>query len=565
MDSKRRSWTPEDVHLTLARYGEVVDVFIPNKVSKQGRRFAFVRFRNGGDISVSISAIKRVRSETGTLYANVARVRAGKSPPVVHVQPHSSQNVAGPVAAAPKSYAAAVIPISQSPQHFQQPDPMITYSLHKDTLDWMAHCALGVLKKPVASHELLGIFLAKGIGGVSFSSVSFDTVVINFPNATEMNALLPELIEVAPDTLNRSKLDAAWVKIHTTIRGLVSKTLTASILGKNYVIIVVESCAEGCSSFSFGPRGLQIQNLSHTVQGSPVISSLVRVEGKAVSQADPQSHPAQSAGAINSDPFNLQEIIARTKSAEGKTIITANHEEECSKSAGYHTRTNPSFATSTNRGADYALQHPIQMISNKTSPLVDYASSTSKSGKDGSTSINAMSTTSNTGSSQTIPSENISISIQSASGYPESNQCSNVNHSLSQSMPTNHSPNNDDSQALKPSEERVSPLENTLDVSLEGSLETSSRSFEDTGEGVELSLKALQRHFMILLEKAKLNRGVKFGRKGKLKRIKKITCGGGIQSLLSGDSSTQDNDIAMGNRRGCCLKLSQLSEVIGGR
>ncbi|KAJ4823054.1 hypothetical protein Tsubulata_027791 [Turnera subulata] len=70
-------WLPTDVHLLMSRFGEVLDVFIPQKRNKQGKRFAFVRFRNNIDTQHLLRRITSVEVDGTALVANIARGRKG--------------------------------------------------------------------------------------------------------------------------------------------------------------------------------------------------------------------------------------------------------------------------------------------------------------------------------------------------------------------------------------------------------------------------------------------------------------------------------------------------------
>nr|GEV13552.1 RNA-directed DNA polymerase, eukaryota [Tanacetum cinerariifolium] len=83
-------------------YGKVVDVYIPNRMSKAGKRFAFVRFIRVEDIDRLIGNLYTIWIGRFHLHANVVRFeRASK-----HVKPsgHTPSNVHGKSG----SYAKAV-------------------------------------------------------------------------------------------------------------------------------------------------------------------------------------------------------------------------------------------------------------------------------------------------------------------------------------------------------------------------------------------------------------------------------------------------------------------------
>ncbi|KAJ4826856.1 hypothetical protein Tsubulata_049158 [Turnera subulata] len=66
-------WSALDVHSSLSKFGDVMDVFIPKKLSKTGVRFCFVRFRKSEPPNFIIARINKVLVSSGTLRANIAR------------------------------------------------------------------------------------------------------------------------------------------------------------------------------------------------------------------------------------------------------------------------------------------------------------------------------------------------------------------------------------------------------------------------------------------------------------------------------------------------------------
>ncbi|KAJ4824966.1 hypothetical protein Tsubulata_031050 [Turnera subulata] len=59
----------------MSKYGEVVDVYVPQKRSRSGKRFGFVRFRGVRDLQRLLYDVNRVHVETGVIRASVAQMR----------------------------------------------------------------------------------------------------------------------------------------------------------------------------------------------------------------------------------------------------------------------------------------------------------------------------------------------------------------------------------------------------------------------------------------------------------------------------------------------------------
>nr|GFA88359.1 RNA-directed DNA polymerase, eukaryota, nucleotide-binding alpha-beta plait domain protein [Tanacetum cinerariifolium] len=87
--------TSRDLWNVCNHYGTVVDVFIPNKKSKAGRRFAFVRFIKVLNFDRLIENLKTIWIGRFHLYANPARFDRPKALTFQKVKPVSFGNVTG--------------------------------------------------------------------------------------------------------------------------------------------------------------------------------------------------------------------------------------------------------------------------------------------------------------------------------------------------------------------------------------------------------------------------------------------------------------------------------------
>ncbi|GKC97429.1 RNA-directed DNA polymerase, eukaryota, reverse transcriptase zinc-binding domain protein, partial [Tanacetum coccineum] len=74
----------KDLWSTCSQYGTVLDVYIPLKVTKNGKRFAFARFNKVNNVDLLIRNLRSVWLGSFHLFANVARfnkdTNAGKGP-----------------------------------------------------------------------------------------------------------------------------------------------------------------------------------------------------------------------------------------------------------------------------------------------------------------------------------------------------------------------------------------------------------------------------------------------------------------------------------------------------
>ncbi|KAJ4850695.1 hypothetical protein Tsubulata_036865 [Turnera subulata] len=95
--------------------------------------------------------------------------------------------------------------------------------------------------------------------------------------------------------------------------------------------------------------------------------------------------------------------------------------------------------------------------------------------------------------------------------------------------------------------------------------ETLANQEESCEKELNISLKLLQRQFRALLEKANFHRGTRWGKSGKMKKLKKVCKGGGVRLLRPGDSSNQDCDIKKGNMRAVEASVGNGKEAVNSK
>lgn len=77
-----KDWTRQSMWIHFQRFGNVLDIFIPNKRSKQGTKFGFVKFKEVNNMEDLLVKIKSVAVGANYLLVNEARFRR-----VVNKQP----------------------------------------------------------------------------------------------------------------------------------------------------------------------------------------------------------------------------------------------------------------------------------------------------------------------------------------------------------------------------------------------------------------------------------------------------------------------------------------------
>ncbi|MCI13778.1 hypothetical protein A2U01_0034898, partial [Trifolium medium] len=69
-----------DLWPRFARFGRVGEVYIPNKVDKQGHRFGFVKFRDVSDATELLRRISNIWVDSFKLRVNLAKFRKNTTP-----------------------------------------------------------------------------------------------------------------------------------------------------------------------------------------------------------------------------------------------------------------------------------------------------------------------------------------------------------------------------------------------------------------------------------------------------------------------------------------------------
>ncbi|KAJ4843954.1 hypothetical protein Tsubulata_028415 [Turnera subulata] len=100
--------------MLFSKFGEIVDVFLPQKDAKSRRRFGFVRYRNTGEIGRILSDINNIKVDDVSIKLDVPKDRGSSSPllakPPIQHKPH---------AAIGRSFAEAVLGSLVHPNPYQ--------------------------------------------------------------------------------------------------------------------------------------------------------------------------------------------------------------------------------------------------------------------------------------------------------------------------------------------------------------------------------------------------------------------------------------------------------------
>ncbi|KAJ4840385.1 hypothetical protein Tsubulata_036249 [Turnera subulata] len=178
-------WIPTDLHLVMSRFGDVIDVFIPKKLNRHGRRFAFVRFKNTADMQYLLQKINGLQVDGAFLGANPARGRASAVQSGISFRGASAPTksrmapVSTTLKAAPQHHSYAEAVHGAKSKHNEQKAPISSEPVYIPkalSLEWLEKSALGVLKNPIPISSLSTLIVTNlmkqvsiiPIGGVSF-------------------------------------------------------------------------------------------------------------------------------------------------------------------------------------------------------------------------------------------------------------------------------------------------------------------------------------------------------------------------------------------------------------
>ncbi|KAJ4823456.1 hypothetical protein Tsubulata_019688 [Turnera subulata] len=192
-------WKPVDIYRIMSKYGEVMDVFVPRKKTRQGKIFCFVRFRGVKDVQRLINDVNRIHVEEGVIVANLARRREWTGtqkredrPGGVNGRVYSRINAA-------KTFAASVKDSNPS-----ESDQGFTFIPTSDTLNWLARCAVGVLHHPADMESIQHVWALHGFKEVKVSDLGGNKVLVCFTTKEamiEFTQTMPEWVQLWLSTL----------------------------------------------------------------------------------------------------------------------------------------------------------------------------------------------------------------------------------------------------------------------------------------------------------------------------------------------------------------------------
>ncbi|KAJ4841490.1 hypothetical protein Tsubulata_011841 [Turnera subulata] len=340
-------WTPTDVYRVMSKYGEVVDVYISNRLSRAGRRFGFVRFRKMGDVQRLLADVNRVQVEGGTVRANLARSRTHARPQKSQKEPLQSHSTVEEK----RTYAKAVKGSNENAG--------VSFIPSSDISGWLSRCAVGIAKDPMRLESILLLWKLHDLNEVEVSELGGDSVLVCFPSKESMmmftqqppdwiplwfktfapwkqgdiavnrrvwltvrrvplnawcneffqlvGSIFGQLLRIDEETGERRRLGSARMEILTELGSLINKELVVSVAGQTYTIFAIEDLdafsGEGSTVLS---EGLEIDDRTSSA------------DGKSGDEEGPQSRRSGEFNAIdgqadptekNTDSFGILKIL----------------------------------------------------------------------------------------------------------------------------------------------------------------------------------------------------------------------------------------------------------------
>ncbi|KAJ4823311.1 hypothetical protein Tsubulata_026617 [Turnera subulata] len=282
------------------KFGDVMDVFIPQKLNKKGNRFAFIRFNRPGNVHALTEKISTVQADGINLGASLARNRSVQSGTNANnnttsrVQRRHDQ--VDHVAPQNKSYVETVHGTAPAPPRTENVSQSTTgqiYIPREASPSWLDQCILAVMKNPIPIHSITAMVHTSINKEVSVIPMGGVSSLLRFQTTKEMNEVLRNtpkalsqicsefrqwktddctfnrlcwvlirstppcvwndeffgavvacvgvMVDCSQDTRSQTRLDVAEVLILTTDFGFVNRSLSVNIGGKQYNIGIMET------------------------------------------------------------------------------------------------------------------------------------------------------------------------------------------------------------------------------------------------------------------------------------------------------------------------------------
>ncbi|KAJ4843491.1 hypothetical protein Tsubulata_047480 [Turnera subulata] len=258
-----------------------------------------------------------------------------------------------------RSFLTAVagrIPLAVAPCKTQ---PGIVFSPTPNTVSWLTHCTFGVLRSPQDNHKVQELFTSHGVEGVTVSRAGDRSVLVCFPSTLAMSQFflqesdwvqayfislepwrqglgpvnrscwisvrgiplqawckdfftlvalfIGDLVCVAEETLNRTRLDCAKLRVITYSSHPISKTVPVMVDGQSYDTFISESSP--CCDLQVNPAGCTLSETTPEPRFNSEHGPQNPVGNKPITNDLVESRAESTPG--SPDPFRLMPIIQK--------------------------------------------------------------------------------------------------------------------------------------------------------------------------------------------------------------------------------------------------------------
>ncbi|KAJ4845647.1 hypothetical protein Tsubulata_042223 [Turnera subulata] len=303
------NWTAVDVHMTVAKFSDVYDVFIPSKRSKKGNRFCFIRVKPYPDSKSILTNINHIQSPNGLLRAFIAKNRNITYKSSLFHTPKPTLSPPINPTKSNKPFADAV-----SGSSTESKTPKIWWTTYRRGPRVMKMLlSFQNLKSVNGSTDVL-LPLAANPSTNSTSTTCFCLMAsTGFQELFNLlSAFMGKLSDLSPETESRSRLDRAFLHILTTLCHPIDRSFSVTINNTVHHITLQE-----------------IPPNHPTLPSSQPVNSFPSTSDFNLINLDPESHRPASISPVfgnlsasdtraellkapaDQDPFGLTEIIEK--------------------------------------------------------------------------------------------------------------------------------------------------------------------------------------------------------------------------------------------------------------
>ncbi|GJX45300.1 RNA-directed DNA polymerase, eukaryota [Tanacetum coccineum] len=226
-------------------YGTVVDVFIPNRLSKAGKRFAFVRFIKVVNVDRLVGNLCTLWIGRMHLHANVVRF---DRPP----RPSNSSHSSKPVNNRAPSFASALKGSTNSPP-FISPSPALVLDDSCVVTRELDNCVIGEVKQFSAINNLRVVLSNEGFPNVKLAYLGGLWVMIELQSSKAKEKFMSHVgvaswfvrvCNAQTDFVSRERI--VWVDIEGVPLHVWSRETFRKIGSKWGEVMELEECLDDC-------------------------------------------------------------------------------------------------------------------------------------------------------------------------------------------------------------------------------------------------------------------------------------------------------------------------------